>query len=120
MIRFFTKIFVVTIFFIGLGAVVETAWKIVIPTENDLVIANDLVERTENNLNINYLDPNTEDCKKVKIFKLEKRKTNSVNQFKFRVVLPNLENLPDSNFNPDNSNLKKNIVVFRQLPQVSD
>lgn len=93
MIRFITKILLVSVFFIGLGAIADGLLNSISSTKNDLVIEQRSV------------------CPKsqIKVVKLE---GSDQSQYKFRMMLPTIDELPDHEVTIEKPIVQKKIVIF--------
>ncbi len=93
MIRFLTRILLISTFFIGLGAIADGVLKVLKPVNNQFVF-----------------EPQSE-YHKVKIVKLERQ---SSEQYQFRMLLPNIDEFPITEMTIDAPLAKKKVVIFRQ------
>lgn len=95
MIRFITKILLVSVFFIGLGAIADGILQTVTQTKNEFVFEQ------------------KSDCNKSKI-KVVKFESSEQGQYQFRMMLPNIDELPTHEGTFEKPIAQKKVVIFRQ------
>ena len=111
MIRFISRILFISIFFIGLGAIVEKVQDNLFPAQNYL-ISNDSAE-CERIQPIKVI--NTNEPAKIKIIKMEKVSASSEKPIQFQMLLPNIDQLPQNDELNEDSLAQRKIVVLDQV-----
>ena len=99
MIRFITKILLVSVFFIGLGAIADGILQTVTQTKNDFVFE----QKSE--------------CNKSKL-KVVKFESSEQGQYQFRMMLPNFDEPPNHEVTFEKPIAQKKVVILHQHESV--
>lgn len=108
MIRFVTRVLLISTFFIGLGAITDTAFESLFSAKNELV-SNDKIKCDLSKIKqINYVRKNPQ----IKVIKVENTSNLGEKQFQFQMILPQIEELQTNEILLDNDDDRK-IYIFQ-------
>lgn len=110
MIRFFTRVLLISTFFIGLGAITDKAFESLFPTKNELVSNERINCDLPKIKQINYVRKNPQ----IKTIKIENTSNLGEKQFQFQMILPHIEELQTDEILLDNVDDERKIYIFQQ------